>query len=98
MCVCLAGPPEVALFAVSFLFFCCCVPVLFASFEFISALVDDPGHSQLFPPILPNLAYYLIVLMQVSSEQVPSFPPPACTGVVQLGFLPSPSTLPCDTT
>ena len=55
-----------------------CIPVLFAIFEFISALVDDPSQIQLFPPILPDLAHYLIALMQVSSEQVLLFHPSQC--------------------
>lgn len=54
------------------------IPVLFAIFEFITALVDDPHHLQLFPPILPDLTHYLIALMQISSEQVP-FPLPDTT-------------------
>ena len=52
--------------------------VLFAIFDFITALLDitdssssstsSPAH--LFPPILPDLLYHLVSLMQITTEQV----------------------------
>ena len=53
------------------------IVVLFAIFDFITALLDitDSPNStsslaHLFSPILPDLIFYLISLMQITTEQV----------------------------
>ena len=44
--------------------------MIFAIFEFISALSENRRLQRLLPPILPDLVYYLIAHMQVTEEQV----------------------------
>lgn len=43
---------------------------IFAVFEFINVLGESSSLQKLLPPILPQLAYLLIVHMQVTQEQV----------------------------
>lgn len=43
---------------------------IFAMFEFISVLGENPCYQALLLPILPQLLYLLIGFMQITQEQV----------------------------